>query len=107
MWASMGESILPGRAASPLSDADTMYAASPLRLPSAHTDLTRCSTHLEAPDAAPAAQLVLALLRAPGRALPHERLKAAVGAKALHAAVAKRLVRVERGRGEQTVKFAV
>jgi hypothetical protein len=50
---------------------------------------------------------VLALLRAPGRALPHERLKAAVGAKALHAAVAKRLVRVERGRGEQTVKFAV
>jgi hypothetical protein len=57
------------------------------------------------------ARLVLALLRAPAHALELERLKAAVGgpgaSKPLYACVARRLVRIERGGGEQVVKFTV
>jgi len=64
------------------------------------------------------AQLLLALLMAqPSCALPMNRLKdimtGNVGAtgmphtRALYACVAKRLVKIERGKGEQSVKFDI
>lgn len=52
------------------------------------------------------AQLLHALLTAPNHAMPLHQLKAAIGGtRALYACVAKKLIRIDRGGGEQTVLF--
>ncbi|KAH0827606.1 hypothetical protein J3R83DRAFT_4331 [Lanmaoa asiatica] len=52
------------------------------------------------------AQLLYALLTAPNHAMPLNQLKAAIGGtRALYACVAKKLIRIDRGGGEQIVLF--
>ncbi|KAF8135588.1 hypothetical protein EV363DRAFT_1159092 [Boletus edulis] len=52
------------------------------------------------------AQLLHALLTSPNHAMPLNQLKAAIGGtRALYACVAKKLIRIDRGGGEQIVMF--
>ena len=52
------------------------------------------------------AQLLHALLTAPSHAMPLNQLKTAIGGtRALYACVAKKLIRIDRGGGEQVVLF--
>jgi hypothetical protein len=124
MWSTVGDTLLPGRSSN-LPDAHATlyvhlansshipYLLHPIiKSPHHRAHLAALSTDKTSPEAQSSmARLILALLRAPGMAMPLKTLNTVVGgsaaSKTLYAGVGKRLLRIERGGGEQTVKFTV
>ncbi|OCH86353.1 hypothetical protein OBBRIDRAFT_838235 [Obba rivulosa] len=128
IWATIGELLMPGhaldvsppRATETIAHLQTLAAATPA--PASPLSALSSLASAPAPNGAPTAQqiltahMLLALLAAPGHSLPLNTLKNALTAHAeglpgqgparpVYGCVAKKLLRIDRGAGEQVVRF--
>ncbi|KIJ67538.1 hypothetical protein HYDPIDRAFT_25978 [Hydnomerulius pinastri MD-312] len=120
VWSTVGEIIMPGNPFSsgtkPPRAKETLALIQSLatQSPSPASPTSSSISSLAPANAGPTphqvntAQLLHTLLAAPNHAMPLNTLKAAIGGtRALYACVAKKLIRIDRGGGEQVVLFDV
>ncbi|KAG8213795.1 hypothetical protein J3R82DRAFT_10507 [Butyriboletus roseoflavus] len=114
IWSTVGDILLPGkgcekppRAKETLAIVESLATQSPS--PASPTSSISSISFASAgptPHQVNTAQLLHALLTAPNQAMPLNQLKVAIGGtRALYACVAKKLIRIDRGGGEQIVLF--
>ncbi|KIJ19009.1 hypothetical protein PAXINDRAFT_175077 [Paxillus involutus ATCC 200175] len=118
IWSTVGDIIMPGNPFSsgtkPPRAKETLALIQSLatQSPSSVSPTSSTISSLAPVSAGPTphqvntAQLLHTLLTAPKHAMPLNQLKAAIGGtRALYACVAKKLIRIDRGGGEQVVLF--
>ncbi|KIK91571.1 hypothetical protein PAXRUDRAFT_830719 [Paxillus rubicundulus Ve08.2h10] len=118
IWGTVGDIIMPGNSFSggtkPPRAKETLVLIQSLaaQLPSCVSPTSSIISSLAPVSASPTphqvntAQLLHILLTAPKQAMPLNQLKVAIGGtRALYACVAKKLIRIDRGGGEQVVLF--
>ncbi|KAF8844765.1 hypothetical protein BDN67DRAFT_1007928 [Paxillus ammoniavirescens] len=118
IWSTVGDIIMPGNPFSsgtkPPRAKETLALIQSLatQSPSSVSPTSSSISSLAPVSAGPTphqvntAQLLHTLLTAPKHAMPLNQLKAAIGGtRALYACVAKKLIRIDRGGGEQVVLF--
>ncbi|KAG9316464.1 hypothetical protein JVU11DRAFT_2499 [Chiua virens] len=118
IWSTVGDILLPGQSGGkpPRAQETLDLIESLARSPSPNSptpsisSMTSCTsaTTSPTPHQVNTAQLLRVLLTAPNHAIPLNQLKVAIGStRALYACVAKKLIRIDRGSGEQVVLFDV
>ncbi|KAH7888457.1 hypothetical protein F5I97DRAFT_1924997 [Phlebopus sp. FC_14] len=120
IWNTVGEIIMPGnpfsvgvkppRAKETLAHIQSLATQSPSPVSPSSSSISSLSPSNAGPTPhqVNTAQLLHALLTAPNHAMPLNKLKAVIGGtRALYACVAKKLIRIDRGGGEQVVLFDV
>ncbi|KAF8552533.1 hypothetical protein OG21DRAFT_114974 [Imleria badia] len=114
IWSTVGDILLPGKGGEkPPRAKETLVIIESLatRSPSPSSPTSSISSIASATGGPThhqvnTAQLLHALLTAPNHAMPLNQLKTAIGGtRALYACVAKKLIRIDRGGGEQVVLF--